>query len=589
MTAVKGKLVWRLVIIVSLVGAIYGSTCGHGFVWDDTYIIENNPLLEKLANIPKFFLTEDTIEESTGYYRPVTYVSFALDRAVWGGNPAGFHLTNLVLHMLAAVLYYAVVSVLFKKERLAFAAALIFALHPIAGETVNFLSGGRNTLLCACFALLSLLFFANKRWILAVICFTLAIFSKEFALLLPLVFLLYDYRMRGEQIHFRRYLLYLVPITGYLTLRSVAVQKANFLSAINLSDSVTAPYLVVRYALNMLDPLQLKVIYSMEVSTLTEMLSLIVVVAMAVFLFLCRKREELLFSAVWFLLFLIPVLNIIPLHTTSVMADRYAYFALMGFALFLASVICRFNPRMATFCLVAVCAVYGGLDVSRNGIWKNDIEFFTRVTRDAPDKFVGYKNLGMAYYKKGEITSALHYLELADAKPDITLRYLLGDAYIYWKENMPQKAEVLLSRATELAPPDPEAYMVLMLIHEQHGDMMQARLYRSKLNELGLSVDQVLIDRVVGLCTAGERSLSKRQYSDAEVYLWQALQINPGYVPALIDMGNLRGEQRDFAAAVQYFGKAIALDPMNAVARNNLTMVYGMQGRYPEKGNAKGR
>ncbi len=582
MTAPQKHFMYRFGFIVILVAAVYGTTLNHGFIWDDTFIIVNNPLIEKLSNIPQFFLSEDTIEESTGYYRPVTYISFALDRAIWGGNPAGFHFTNLVLHILVVLLFYAVTTALFKKERLAFVAALVFALHPVAGETVNFLAGGRNTLLSACFALLSLFFYIKKKQLPALASFTVAIFSKEFALLLPAIFLLYDYRLQRERIRFRGYLLYLIPIACYLTLRSFAVQKANFLAGITTSEIVTAPYLVVRYALNMINPFQLKVMYDVQLSVGIGLLCSVGVVLMMGVIYIYRRHDELLFSACWFFLFLLPVINIIPLHTTSLMADRYAYFSLMGFALCLAVVICKLNRRAVTVGVMTLCTLYCFIDFSRNGIWRNEIEFFTRMTKDAPEKFTGYKNLGLAYYTKGELAPALHNLEVADSKPDISEKFLVGDVYIFWKENDLEKAEKSLLRVVEEDPSNPEPYLLLMMVSEQKGNMLQAKSYRDKIKNMGLNVEQILTSRTVELCRAGETYISRRQFVSAEICLWQVLRINPSFAPALVDMGSIRAEQGKTAEAIVYLNKALALDPLNASAHCNLSALYRMQGRFAE-------
>lgn len=348
MTGSQKQLIRRIGLIVLLVVAVYAPTLRHGFVWDDAFIIVNNPLLEKPGNIPGFFLSEDTIEESTGYYRPIPYASFALERSLWGVNPAGYHGVNLVLHILVVLLLYRVLSTLFQKERLALIAALVFALHPVAGETVCFLSGGRNTLLAACFGLLAFLFHLGKKPLPALAAFTVAIFSKEFALLFPALFLLADTRLAREKVRCTPYLPYLAAIAGYLSLRAVAVQKANFLSAINLSDAMAAPYLVVRYALNMLAPVRLKLLYSINPGMIAASACLALLVAGAVACSYVRNRDEIVFSACWFLLFLLPVINIIPLRTTTVLADRYAYFSLMGFSLALATLICRLKGRTLT-------------------------------------------------------------------------------------------------------------------------------------------------------------------------------------------------------------------------------------------------
>ena len=582
MVSSQKQITYRLVFLLLITLAVYGSTLKNGFVWDDASIIVNNPLIENLGSIPRFFLTEDTIEETTGYYRPVTYISFALDRAVWGVNPAGFHLTNLLLHIVAVLLFYRVIAALFNKERLAFIAALVFALHPITVETVNFLSGGRNTLLSACFTLLSLLCYIKNKRVVAFASFTVAIFSKEFALLLPVIFILYDCRLRRERIRFWAYFPYLIPVACYLTLRSFAVQKANFLAGIHVSEIMTAPYLVVRYALNMINPFQLKVMYDVKPNMTMGMACLLIVVVVTVAIYRFRKQNEFLFSGGWFLLFLLPVLNIIPLHATSLIADRYAYFALMGFALCLATVVTGRNALGATVAVVILCAAFSFIDVSRNSIWKNEFELFTRMTKDAPEKFIGFKNIGMHYYRTGERARAVQNFAVADSKPDIPYKYLTGDAYIFWKENMLEQAEKTLLRAHDLEPGNPEPYLLLMLMYEQRGNSAQARLYRDKVEELAHGIDQILVDRTAVLCRAGETYIAKRQYVDAEIYLWQALRINPGYIPTLIDMGSMKAEQGDFANAIQYLNRALVIDPLNASAHFNLSLVFKMQGRLAE-------
>jgi len=77
MTDSMKPFIYRIIFITVLLLAVYGNTLNHSFVWDDHDIIVDNPQLEKLTNIPSLFLSEDRIEGSSGYYRPLTYVSFA--------------------------------------------------------------------------------------------------------------------------------------------------------------------------------------------------------------------------------------------------------------------------------------------------------------------------------------------------------------------------------------------------------------------------------------------------------------------------------------------------------------------------------
>jgi protein O-mannosyl-transferase len=85
--------------------------------------------------------------------------------------------------------------------------------------------------------------------------------------------------------------------------------------------------------------------------------------------------------------------------------------------------------------------------------------------------------------------------------------------------------------------------------------------------------------KAVDFCRTGEMHVARNQLRDAEVFLWQALQINPGYAPALVDMGSLKAEQGDYASAAGYLDRALAIDPRNAPAHHNLALVYQKQGR----------
>jgi tetratricopeptide (TPR) repeat protein len=254
----------------------------------------------------------------------------------------------------------------------------------------------------------------------------------------------------------------------------------------------------------------------------------------------------------------------------------------MGFALLLSSLICRWNGRAVTLGVMSLCAVYLAVDVSRNGFWRNDMVFFTRMTEDAPGKYLGYNNLGMRYYRQGNVEPALRYLIAADSKPDIPFTFLMADAYIFWKENLRDRAEKSLLRALDLEPGNPEPYLDLMVMYEQNGNKALAQAYRAKAKELVSDIDKALTDRAVLLCSSAETSLSRHLYINAEFFLWQALQIKPEFIPALIDMGRLKAEQGNFADAQQFLNRALAIDPLNAPAHYNLSTVYSMEGRIAD-------
>jgi len=491
MTDTRKTLVYRLFFLSFIILAVYGNTLNHRLVWDDINIIVDNPLLEKLSNIPRFFISEDRFGDPTGYYRPITYVSFAIDRAIWGLNPVGFNITNLLLHIAVTCCFYLVVAALFKKEQLAFVAALLFSLHPIAGETVNFHAGGRNTLLCASFALLAFYFYIRKKQIPAVLCFTAAVFSKEFALLLPVIFLIYDRYINEEKTEWIYYLPYMASITLYLAARSFVVEKSNFLQDISISnDLLIAPYIVVKYLINMVFPLGLKTLNNIYISVYIGYFCLFLVLAIICITIIYRGKKELAFSICWFLLFLFPVINIIPLPSATLLADRYAYFSVMGFSLFLAYFICKVQPRVIVPILMVLCSFFAVTDFLQNGVWKDEHSLYSKMIKDAPDKALGYHDLGRLYYKNGDLANAQKYLAMASSKEDVNSRMLGADALVFWEACNYKMASALLLKKLQMTPEDPQSYIILNRIYEKMGDKSLAKTYHDKAEALLPGIEQ---------------------------------------------------------------------------------------------------
>jgi hypothetical protein len=186
-----------------LAGGVYQNALHNPFVYDDFRTVADNGSIVSLRDLSPIVMYDTT--------RPLTNVSFALDRAVWGDSPFGFHLTNVFLHVLNVALIFALVSQLCgdarRKARVAVPvlsdaavatmAALLFAAHPVMTEAVGYISG-RADLLCTSLFLLGVL--ASRRWVFAGgaaafvavwLLWTSALLSKETAAGLPLVVLLY--------------------------------------------------------------------------------------------------------------------------------------------------------------------------------------------------------------------------------------------------------------------------------------------------------------------------------------------------------------------------------------------------------------
>jgi Tfp pilus assembly protein PilF len=208
MRRARSALRGRYLIVALLVGAVYANTLGHGFVWDDPHLITRNVDTHRLRSIPLHFASEFLEGRRPGetgpvnaYWRPVVLVTLTLDHALWGLAPAGYHLTNVLLHALNAALVFLLFRTIPRTRAAAFPAAILFACHPLQTNAVAYISG-RTDLLAALFVLLGCILLARRLALPAPsgaggasacavgFCTALAAMSKESAFAAPLLLLL---------------------------------------------------------------------------------------------------------------------------------------------------------------------------------------------------------------------------------------------------------------------------------------------------------------------------------------------------------------------------------------------------------------
>jgi len=436
---------------------------GEWLNWDDDRNFLDNSDWRGLraANVKWMFTTF-----RVGHYQPLSWLTLALDFTVWGGieRPGGFHLTNVILHVANAVLFFFLVRGLLavagsnaaRKSRLALHVcaafgALFFAVHPLRVENVAWITERRDVL-SALFLLAAVLAYlaharrAGRRWLIAsIILYALSLLSKAMGITFPAVLLILDiYPLRRLPANPARWfhragrgvLLEKVPfallaaaavVVAFLA-QKYALATLERYSA--LDRALVVAYALTFYPIKTLVPLGLIPLYELplELSGIARTCLISGAVALAVTLALVMLRRRAPYAlAAWiiYLVVLSPVSGV-ALNGPQLVADRYAYVACIPFAILPAALLLRvflggaprekrsfFLPGAA--CLVAagvVCAL-GVLTLKYTKVWQNSISLWRHTLRHSPDVAKAHRNLGFALYERGDSEEGFAHIRRA--------------------------------------------------------------------------------------------------------------------------------------------------------------------------------
>jgi tetratricopeptide (TPR) repeat protein len=437
----------------------HGNGIANGFVWDDQSIVVESPWTRDLSQLGRVVLSPD---ETPPYYRPLNRASYLVDYQLFGMDPRGFHLVNVLLQAACAVAFYGLGRRLFGTRGPALFAALLLAVHPVHVEAVAFVSA-RNNLFALLFATLSLSWLADAaerrsraRAALSGLAFLLALFSKEQgAMVLPLlVAWLYLPGLPGRAAGPSRWRL-LVPhaaaAVAYAILRTVSlgapVASAPILPGLWGRLMVNA-WVLPGYLRLALFPRDVTIFH--EAPAGLTLLSWIpvawAIIVAGLLVFLRRPTVASTVGLLWVALNLVPVANIVPIPST-VMAERFFYASAAGLWIVLAEAGRRATarlPRRATAALAgAVVLALGARTLARNRDWHDDLALFRSAVHAEPGSVLAHFNLGVALKDQGDL----------------------------------QGAQAEWARALVLRPDDPGTHAQLGTLAAVHGDLVEAEAH----------------------------------------------------------------------------------------------------------------
>lgn len=403
-------------ILFALALAVYWNSFPGTFHFDDYPRLLENPRVSGPSFDYSMFL-----QQYGG--RPLTLLTFHWNQRLFGPDPLAFHLVSVFLHGVAVVLFFAFLRRIAVARWTALLAAVIFAIHPLQSQAVNYI-WSRSMLLMSCFAFLSLLFYRrHPLWALA--CLQLAIWSRAEAvvLVLPLIWLTSRHWWKPA-------LLAAVNLSAILffLIRHQPLETA-FSHSQPLEYWLAQGKVTLIYVSKMLVPAGLSVEHpAVNISAGSGLLWWLFLASILFLLWQLRSRQPLiLLGSVWILLWLAPA-QLVP--NADMLNESRIYLALAGFALIsstlLKTLVLRWNKTGLT--LLFTCLVIGCLGtIERNRVWADDLLLWQEAARAAPAKPRARYNLGIALLKEGQARKAeIQFLESLQLDPedDMTLAAL---------------------------------------------------------------------------------------------------------------------------------------------------------------------
>lgn len=529
------------ILLIFAVAAVYGRLTGYDFQthWDDNVYILNNAasLGFSWEHVKTVFDVGAT--KTIGQYNPLSMLSFMMDFTLWKGkNPGGYHLTNIIIHLLNGLLVYHLLFRLHGERLLALVAAAIFLFHPLQVESVAWISE-RKGLLSLFFMLLSWVGYCRYRnaqsgggrfaYSISLAAFLLSLLAKTSSIVLPLILLMFDWCFENEQQRIR--LLDKAPffvvagLFSAIEIFSELPQNGGALVGYHGGSPLATFYTMLtvfcRYLGLMLWPADLNVehlppVYrTPNLAVIGAAVLLAGVAAAGVYLF--KNNRKLGFWVLFFWVGLLPVSQIIPLRL--LMYEHYLYMPLIGAAALVGYGVNRLRDRIGERRSIILYACIGGwllaLAVTahqRTAVWKDSLALFTDATAKSPEGFVIWANLG-------------------------EVQHFLG--------NM-EASRVALEKCLTIRPTDANTLWALGELHTERGELDKGAAYLQRL----LALDPKY---VMGWATLGNNYLARGDYGKAGELYNKALVLQPDALQVIMQLGKLAVLEKRFDAARSYF------------------------------------
>lgn len=621
--------------------AVYVRIAGNDFIsFDDSLYIVDNPWLRKpwsMDSVRYMF----SPEMSPAYWQPLTLFSLMLDYKLFGLNPAGYHLENLLIHTASSLLLLELLYRSIRKFMPAFMVAAIFAIHPVNVEVVAWAVERKTTLsLLLCFLMLAAYGWyvarpSAGRYSVMLLLFILGLMAKPILITVPVLLLLVDVWPLGrfslastkKSRVISIMILEKIPF-AVLSCCSLLLSFASFSSTIEVAGRISDPIVTrianalisyASYPLKLVWPASLSLYYPLLKShvpwqVVLSLIALSVVTVAAITQF--HRRPWFFCGWVWYVISLVPASGLLRRGLWPEMADRFIYLPELGLLviavwgiqeLFQRSEATLAGIRMV-FCslLLAACAA---ITFTQIGAWRNSETIYSHSLSVTKNNDTMLIFLGTHYFKLKDYDRGIELIRQAvDINSNDLPMLQLYQGQLEMIHGDYDAAKRLFQAVINVRESNFQAILLLAQCYEKTGQIETA-LYNYNLimnanvrnaqpyvAEAALKVESLLpkvapdLDRTRKLMLSGASPeqigdfallLDRLGFFEEALTWYQKLERSmPGNWQVYYNMANVMKKLRRLDGAVVAYHRVQELNPSFKEACNNLGSVYTMQARY---------
>jgi len=590
------RTIFFVLMIMTVGFAIYANVLHGEFVSDDHLFILDNASIRNIGDSKSIW----------NFFSSRFLTGFSLAFNYWVGqyNVFGYHLFNIIVHILNSLLVFILFPLIFKTpylkdafkpgkvESMAFFSALLFLCHPVQTQAVSYIYQ-RSVLMATTFYLLTMIFYIRGRlgykqinFLGAYLSMMIGCLTREIIVTVPLMLFIFEiFFFESWRKPERRKLYRLLPF-------SLTIGFLIFLSLHNPPDSILQTKIIIfsphaewnylftevnvlrTYLRLLILPVNLQHNYLypisqgfFEVPTFFSFCLLMSLLTLAVFLY--RRNRLISFCILWFFISVSVEATAVVFGYRGIIYEHWLYLTVVGFSLFFVYAIYQIiqNKIVVQKVLFVTILTFCFMTVQRNKVWLNQIVFWQDAVRKGPTSILHHAKLAQAYQRRGFMDKAEeHFKKAVKVKPEQTNAYFIL-AKFYIEQNKYQEAIAQFDKILNISPGEPVAHRSIGRVY------FLTESYDLALEHLKKAVE-LTPDEPTTYLYMSDLYDKWGNFSEAQRYIQLAIQQRPYFLEAHKKLGNLFLSMERYADALKIYRNILLINPEYGSVYNTLGISY---------------